>query len=215
MKTTSIIATLAACVAAASVSAAISPPTAVFTQTEGSYLWHTAPSGTFTVRWAKPAGATRATLSVVGSGFSRTWDNLTAEELTLSLPAATSLANEDVYRLTLTFDDEAASVRTAYLGAVIGLGTGAQRVAAQVKSDLSPKYPRFTRKAVVAIPFGVLSLTVNGTPLPGLDGEAGWRVVGKGVNPGPVALSMAVAGSSEPWTASLVKAQDATMVILR
>ena len=66
-----------------------------------------------------PVGATKATLAVTGLGYSEEYADLTGDSFTFTLPSATSPETENVYDLTLTFDNGVE--RTAKLGLVQGL----------------------------------------------------------------------------------------------
>lgn len=151
--------------------ATVSLPVPVMRNPEQSYLWRTAPSGAFDLRWVKPQGATSATLAVTGAGYSQTYENLTGESLQLSLPGAASPVDENVYELVLTFDN-ASTLRTT-LGAVSTIGTAS--AAASALDDTSREWTCIVRPAVLPIPYGVERFEVDGVPTDtGLGGHAGW-----------------------------------------
>ena len=138
---------------------------------EQSFLWHTAPSGTFELRWVKPHGATSATLSVTGAGYSQTYENLTGDSLQLSLPGAASSDGENVYELVLTFDD--ASVLRTTLGAVSTIGPTSASALAMNDSDRG--WWHAVVPVVLPIPYGVERFTVDGVQQDtGLGGDTGW-----------------------------------------
>ena len=97
----------------------------IYTDPDSTVLWRTLGSPTETIRWDFPEGASKATLTVEGYGYSRVYADLETKEQQLDLPAATSAATENVYTLTLAFDDEAQTVWTARVGLVQGVNGGA------------------------------------------------------------------------------------------
>ena len=123
---------MATLVGAAMVSVAVpaeeltSEPTFVFLRPETSSFWNTATNSTMTVPIDYPRGARAATLSVRGLGYEQTYAGITEATFTFELPAPTSPETENVYDLTLAFDDAAATVRTAKLGLVQGLSPDAE-----------------------------------------------------------------------------------------
>ena len=158
--------------------AAESASTRVYLNSRESLLWHTAPARPFVVRWQRPAGATSATLSVKGAKYSNVYGNLEGEELQIALPPVSSTRDENVYSLTLSFDDAAATSMTAVLGAVTGTGSGGNLVSVPLRSPSAATWPKFSRYAVVHVPHGSTSLTVNGSEIePALDGSESWRAV--------------------------------------
>jgi len=138
---------------------------------EKSFLWHTAPTNTFVIRWVKPQGATSATLSVTGTGYSQTYENLTGDSLSLVLPPASSASDERVYQLVLTFDDDT-TLRTT-LGAVSTVGASSAQ--AMSIGDSRRAWSRTGVYPVLPVPCGVERLEVDGvTTDTGLGGDAGW-----------------------------------------
>ena len=147
---------------------------------EKSFLWHTAPTNTFVLRWVKPQGATSATLNVTGTGYSQSYENLTGDSLSLSLPPAASASDERVYQLVLTFDDD--TVLRTTLGVVSTVGVSS--ASAMSIGDSTRAWGRSGVYPVLPVPCGVERLEVDGvTTDTGLDGDAGWfyfNPVGKG-----------------------------------
>ena len=192
---------------------ATSEPATIYANAAESLLWHTTPFGGTTVRWDKPAGATSATLTVTGDGWSSTYANLTGESCEIALPGGAATADgEDVVTLTLAFDN--GMVQTASLGAVTGLGTGGSAMAAPPRNVAMPSWAKFHDRAVVAIPCGATALTVNGEPLPGLDGSAGWRAIRRASGVGDYDLSMTLDGEAEPLLTTLTAKAYATLFIV-
>ena len=161
----------AVCCASLAASGTSSSPVPVTRCPERSFLYRTAPSGEFDLRWVKPQGATSATLTVTGSRYSRTYENLTGDSLRMSLPSSPSAANEDVYELVLAFDDT--SVLRTTLGSVATVGSSS--AVAYAWDDSSFKWRRMERPAVLPIPFGVERFVVDGVETDTmLGGYAGW-----------------------------------------
>lgn len=193
--------------------AAASEPTTIYANARESLLWHTSSFGGATLRWDKPEGATNATLTVEGHGYSRTYSNLTGESCEVTLPGGVSTSEgEDVYTLTLSFDD--GTVQTAWLGVVTGLGNGGPVEVPKPKDAASPSWPKFRDRAVIPIPAGATALTVNGEPLPGLDGSAGWRSIRQAPGVEEYALSMTMDGETEPLCATLSAKPHTTFFIM-
>ena len=148
----------------------------IFLNAKTSSYWHTATNCVLALPIEKPVGATSATLSVTGLSYSATYSDITASPFLLTLPAATSTATENVYDLTLTFNDAGATVRTARLGLIRGYD--ATTVA--LTRCLAPKEQRKWgwvkgRRAVFPIPYGMTSFTVDGVVTDtGLGGDQGW-----------------------------------------
>jgi hypothetical protein len=191
--------------------AAVSEPTLILANGNESLLWHSVLPGTSVARWDKPRTATSATLTIVGAYYRQTYANLTGESCEISLPPAYG-GKEDVYTLTLSFDD--GTVRTAYLGAVDGLATGGTATSRRMRTASSPQWANFNDYAAIAIPAGATALTVNGTPLPDLDGSAGWRLVKYDGTP-QYDLAMTVAGSASPLLATLNGFAGGTILYMR
>ncbi len=214
MKSTTPLIALAVATAAAlslPARAAVSEPTLILANGNESLLWHSVLPGTSVARWDKPRTATSATLTIVGAYYRQTYANLTGESCEISLPSA-YLGREDVYTLTLSFDD--GTVRTAYLGAVDGLASGGTSTSRRIRTASSPRWANFNDYAAIAIPAGATALTVNGTPLPDLDGSAGWRLIKYDGTP-QYDLAMTVAGSASPLLATLNGFAGGTILYMR
>jgi hypothetical protein len=155
---------------------AVSEKSFIFIRPEKSSHWQTSKGGAVSLPVLFPDGATKATLSVSGAGYSARYDNITSDEFELILPEAVSSATENVYDLELKFDDE--TVRTARIGVIQGLCSGAQG-ATQCRAGRSRSWGRVAdRYAVVPVPYGTTSLTIDGRPEDaGLDGAQGWFVL--------------------------------------
>ena len=146
----------------------------VFLLPSSHVLWRTAPSATFDVPVFMPPGASSATLVVRGQNYRREYAGLSDGMFSLSLPGADSDDTENVYDLTLTFNDAAATTRSAKIGVVVGASTGNTAVA-DVRAADSSKWRKTLTRAVLPIPSGVTSLSINGTTVDGgLYESPGW-----------------------------------------
>lgn len=200
---------MAALVGAAMVSVAVpaeeltSEPTFVFLRPETSSFWNTATNSTMTVPIDYPRGARAATLSVRGLGYEQTYAGITGATFTFELPAPTSPETENVYDLTLAFDDAAATVRTAKLGLVQGLSPDAEGTTRCLAPATAKVWRRAKGRAVLPIPYGTTSFTVNGVERDtGLDGAQGWFAIG-GIGPEEDVSLTLMAGGVE-YAASLL-----------
>ena len=154
-----------------------SRPAFVFLRPETSSFWNTATNSMLTLPVEFPYGATKATLSVVGLKYSMAYSNIVANTFELTLPAATSPATENVYTLALEFDNGVAC--TAKLGLVQGKLPDAQGATRCIAPMTAATWRRVKGRAVLPIPYGMTSFTVDGVVVdPGLGGAQGWYVFG-------------------------------------
>lgn len=212
---------MATLVGAAMVSVAVpaetieSEPTFVFLRPETSSFWNTATNNTMTVPIDYPTGATSATLAIGGLGYQREYMNITGtDEFTFELPAATSPETENVYDLTLTFDD--GTVRTAKLGLVQGLSPDAEGTTRCLAPAESKVWSKVKGRAVLPIPYGTTSLKVNDQEVDtGLGGAQGWYAIGGLSFGNNAALSLTVEGVPDPILATLLGGPGGLMLIVR
>ena len=191
--------------ATANVTELTSDPTLVFTRPETSSFWNTATNNVMTVPIDFPSGATVATLTVGGVGYSATYGNIEkgTDSYTFELPPANSPETENVYDLTLSFND--GTVRMAKLGLIDGYSPNAEGTTRCLAPSNGRVWGSVKNRAVLPIPYGTtsFSVTVNGEPQSadtGLNGAQGWYALG--VKPGDqVSLSMIAGGLS--YSASL------------
>lgn len=179
---------------------------------EQNSFWHTATNATLTLPVTYPHGATKAALAVRGVGYSRDYADITGDEFTLNLPPAAGPADENVYRLTLTFDNGVE--QTATLGLVCGYAAGPRAATRCLLEGRVGEWNQVVRRGVLPIPFGTTSLTVNGEPVdPGLDGDQGWYALGKVRGGETYDVSLTVGGVD--YAASLLGNSVGTLLILR
>ena len=209
---------MATLVGAAMVSVAVpaaelmSEATFVFLRPETSSFWNTATNNTMTVPIDYPTGATSAALSVRGLDYHCVYKDIRANEYTFELPAATSPETENVYDLTLTFDNGVE--RTAKLGLVQGLSPDSEGTTRCLAPSGSRVWNKVKGQAVLPIPYGMTSFKVNGQETDtGLEGAQGWYALGK-IDPNePVSLSMTADGKE--YMASLLGGGAGLMLIFR
>ena len=190
-----------------------SEPTFVFLRPETSSFWNTATNSTMTLPIDYPAGATKATLTVSGVGYhTKTYPNLTDSSFELELPVPNSPQAENVYDLTLTFDE--GTVRTAKLGLIQGLAPDAEGSTRCLAPAEGKVWNTIKKRAVMPIPYGTTSFTVsvNGRQTvndTGLDGAQGWYAL-KPAGGDNVSLSLVVDGIN--YVATLIGQGDGFLV---
>ena len=175
-------------------------------------FWHTATNATMALPIIYPEGATSASLSVRGIGYAHDYTNITGDEFVLNLPPADSPKDENVYHLTLSFDNGV--VQTATLGLVRGYAAGARGATRCLLSNRSGEWKKVVRRAVLPVPYGITSLTLNGeTVETGLEGDQGWYAIGKANGGESYNLMMSV--DDIDYTASLLGFALGARFILR
>lgn len=190
-----------------------SEPTFVFLRPETSSFWHTATNNTMTVPVDFPAGATSARLYVSGVRYTRTYDNIAKGEFTFELPPAESDDSENVYDLALQFNDGANTVRTAKLGLIKGLSPDAEGTTRCLAPASGNLWGKASKKAVLPIPYGTTSLSVNGVETPtGLDGAQGWYALR--IKPGEL-YSLSLIANEVTYAASILGGGAGMMIIMR
>ena len=165
---------LGACVVlSAAAYAAESAASFVFVNPDTSSFWRTARSQSVTVPVDFPEGATTATLSVAGVGYSASYEIAAPGPYTFQLPEAVAPAEENTYSLVLSFDR--GESKTARLSVIAGLEAGAAG-STRCVSQSSRSWPKVSGdRFTVPVPYGATSLEVNGTPVDtGLGGAQGF-----------------------------------------
>lgn len=208
---------VATLVGAAMVSVAVpateltSEPTFVFLRPETSSFWNTATNSTMTLPIDFPQGATSASLTVRGDRYDRTYDGLVTNSFVLELPQPTSPETENVYDLTLAFDD--GTMRTAKLGLIQGLSPDAEGTTRCLAPIHGSVWNNVEKRAVLPIPYGTTSFTVNGVETDtGLAGAQGWYAL-RGRNGETYSLSLVANGVN--YLASLVGYGSGILLILK
>ena len=192
-----------------------SDPKFVFLDTKTSSFWRTATNRVVTLPIKYPAGATAATLTASSASWSTT-TNLPAGFFDLVLPEPDSPETEDVYDLTLAFND--GTVRNAKLGLIQGLMPDAEGATRCVAPQGGRRWSRLQRHTVLPLPYGAesFSVYVNGQEVAsdsGLDGAKGWYAL-DGIEIGDlVTVSFTLNGVSRQ--ANLVSRSNAFLLIIK
>ena len=190
-----------------------SEPTFVFLRPETSSFWNTATNSTMTLPIDYPSGATKATLTVNGVGYNRVYPNLMADSIEIDLPVPDSPKTENVYELTLAFDNGAPS-RTAKLGLIKGLDSGAKGSTRCIAPAQGKVWSTATDRAVLPIPYGTTSFTVNGVEHDtGLDGAQGWYALSPIAPGAEISLSCLADGVS--YAASILGGGNGMFLIFK
>ena len=192
-----------------------SEPTFVFLRPETSSFWNTATNSTMTLPIDYPSGATKATLTVNGVGYNRVYSNIAAPQnsIEIDLPVPDSPKTENVYELSLTFDN-GAPPRTAKLGLIKGLDSGAKGSTRCIAPAQGKVWSRATDRAVLPIPYGTTSFTVNGVEHDtGLDGAQGWYALSPIEKGETITLSCLADGVS--YVASILGGGNGFMLIFK
>lgn len=189
-----------------------SEPTFVFLRPETSSFWHTATNNVMTVPVDFPSGATSATLAITGYKYAQSYPGITGKSFTFTLPSAESPETENVYDLTLRFNDDAATVRTAKLGLVTSFAAGSEAVTSVIAPSEGNVW-KAKGRAVLPIPYGTTSFTVDGVPTDtGLAGAQGWYALPL-KSGGTTALSLTANGID--YSASFFGQPGGLFIIIR
>ncbi|MBP3406724.1 MAG: hypothetical protein J6N18_11525 [Kiritimatiellae bacterium] len=194
-----------------------SEPTFIFLKPETSSFWNTATNSSMTLPIDYPNGASVATLSVKGVDYYRTYLNITEDSFDLELPAPDSPKTENVYDLTLTFND--GTVRTAKLGLIQGLDSGAKGSARCLAPADGRVWNTAKYRAVLPIPHGMESFSVKlidgawENIEPGLNGAQGCYALSPIRRGDSISLSYIADGMSH--VASLLGGGDGFFVIMK
>ena len=147
---------------------------------ESGSFWHTATNSTLTVPLDFKDGATSATLTVRGSTYMRVYEGITTSEFTFSLPPADDIEHEDVYSLSLVFDN--GTELTARLGLPCGIKPGAEG-STRCMPERSARWPNTYGNGLIPVPADTTALSVDGSPVtdetPGFTGAQGWLALGE------------------------------------
>ena len=184
----------------------------VYLRPELSSFWHTATGPSVTLPITYPFGASKATLTVRGTSYLREYADITGETFALTLPAATDSTHEDVYDLTLTFDN--GDVQTARLGQVQGYASADEAGSRCLLPAGEGEWNTVTKRGVLPIPYGMTSFTLNGEAVdPGLGGAQGWYALGKIRGGQTYELSLTTA--EEAYEASLLGTSLGFLLLMR
>lgn len=148
----------------------------VFLRPDETPLWRTATNANMRLEWQFPKGAESADLTVSGNGYLETYPAITDEFIEIAFPEPVDAVRENVYTLTLGFDN--GESRSATLGVVRGAGTGGEFIGTACVTSAS-RWSWIRSRAVLPVPYGTTSLVLNGEQVDtGLGGAAGWYAWG-------------------------------------
>ena len=201
------------CMADGSSASCMSDRAFLILHTGESAFWSTATNSTVTLPVMFPKGASSATLQVTGAGCSATYPGITSDSFDLVLPAATETKQENVYDLTLTFDD--GTVRSARFAVTVGATDGNEGgVPCRLWYGTS-SWRRSVKAAVIPLPQGTASLSVDGnTVYSDVEGSQGWYALGPLTRGVGYALTLTDQEGAEQ-TADIVGSVDMFSIILR
>jgi len=190
----------------------------VFLQPEKNSFWRTATGSRMTLPIAFPPGAETASLTVRGCGYEKTAANIVPDaglrstSVEVVLPEPSSPSEEDVYEFLLSFDDGTA--QTVKMGLVQGLSAEAEGSTRCLVPSGSRKWSKVVGRAVMPVPAGTDTLTVDGTAVEtGLNGAAGWYVL-DGLEPG-VSRALSLAVGEDVYQANLLGVGGGIMIFVR
>ena len=199
--------------AAGAALAARSERTVVFLDYARSSFWHTATNSSIRLPIVYPEGASSATLTVEGAGYSASYPAVAEGEFVLSLPAADGPQSENVYRLALVFDND--TTNSAVLGVVQGVGDAGAGSSRCVLPEDGKSWCRFQTRAVLPVPHGVSSVMVDGEPVDtGLGGDQGWFALGP-YAPGNEGIAVSIEDGAGIWNATLIPGVPGLLLLLR
>jgi hypothetical protein len=131
----------------------------------------------------------------------RVYEGITTSEFTFTLPPADDITREDVYELSLSFDN--GTEMSARLGLPCGIMPGTEG-STRCISERSARWQNTYGNGLMPIPAGATALSVGGTPVTdatsGYTGAQGWLALGPVEVGTPVAVSMTSAGVAYPRT---------------
>ena len=149
----------------------VSDEASVFVDTTATSFWRTGVSPTFDLPIAYPPLASAVDISVRGVRYAQTFPRTSAVVQPVSLPEPTSDAAENVYEITLAFDD---GTTNACSFALVRSQSNGGPCPVRLTSD--SRWHMMSRGKVMPIPYGC-SLSIDGiVAATGLDGAQGWFV---------------------------------------
>jgi hypothetical protein len=187
----------------------------VHVRPEMNSFWRTATNNVVELPVDMPRTAKTATLHVEGSGYERTYSGLPGGVFRLELPEASSPERENVYRLTLSFDD--GTERTAVLGVIEGMRTADEGCSTRCRfSGDGLTWKKTASRFVIPVPYGTGSISVPGAlaaVVPGeFDGAQGWCALAAGAYG---KLSIAAALPDSEMSADVLVCNPGCVMVLR
>lgn len=193
---------LAAGVALAGAALASDTGDALLLFKESGSFWHTATNGTLTVPVCFKDGATSATLTVRGSKYLHVYENITTSDFTFSLPSAEDVSREDVYELSLVFNN--GTEQKARIGLPYGLMAGTEGATRCISGSSPDRWAKAYGNCMMPVPAGTTALSVGGTPVTdetaGFTGAQGWLALGQIEKGTSVAVTLSAGGQTAERT---------------
>lgn len=184
----------------------------VFLDPAPSSFWHTATNNVLELPIDFPSGAKSAELIVTGQEYHQVYQIAAPGSFVLELPEAVSPGTENVYDLELSFD--VGDARRARLGLVRGSGKSAGTTRCLLVNEDSRKWYRLAGRAVLPIPYGTVSFTVDGVETDtGLGRDQGWYAFGP-LQAG-METELCLATAEETYVTRLLGFGGAFMLIIR
>lgn len=171
---------LIAFMAVAVANATSSAPVHIYVDPGQYYLWNTVTGSTMRLEWTRPTAADYADLLVEGHKLRIEQKKITAEWIEVTLPELTETKDEDVLRLTLSFNDGTQLFTT--LGRVCGVSSGGSPMKPVhcLMSTNGIPWRQNRRRYVITVPAGTETLMLDGDTVDtGLDGFAGYYAAGQ------------------------------------
>ena len=189
-----------------------SSSTFVFVRPEVSSFWSTARSSHLTIPVDWPIGASTATLTVRGCGYEALYANIVGKEVSVDLPEATSWSTENVYDLSLVFDNDPVTARHARIGLVRSHSTSSQGMTRCLTPVGTRAWNKVGGRAVFPVPHGATALVIDGEEVD-IDpsGAQGWHVIG-GLDGGN-SSSLVLRVGEDAYSASLAGAYGCLMIV--
>ena len=141
----------------------------VFVDPDASLLWRTAPSSSVNIPIEYPPMASSVDISVKGVRYSASFPGVTAATQAITLPAPAKDSDENVYEVTLGFND--GTTNKCAFALVRSQSAGAS---CPVKLTSAARWSRISAKKVMVIPAGQ-SLSIDDEAVStGMGGAWGW-----------------------------------------
>lgn len=143
---------------------------------DASLLWHAATANRIKLSLDFPLGQSSATLTVFDGTSSQHYENLTDSFVWVDLPVVAKESEERIYSFTLRYEN--GFERTARLAVVRGEGKEGDVVSARCIPEMSARWSKFTRSAVLPVFAGTRDFRINGASVATTGGEGmGWSMV--------------------------------------
>jgi hypothetical protein len=155
-----------------------------------SAFWSTAEGNVLDIPLRFPHGAKSAVLRVEGVGYSKVYSGIADATCRIVLPEAVDESTENLFNLTLEFDD--GTVERASFALPAGCTSSNEAVVACRLNYPSTSFFRVRGRALIALADGARSLSVNGENVySSTGGEWAWHMLHPVVNGARYALSFA------------------------